>query len=150
MTSTETITHELSNQIFDIKERIKDGEYKSILENLFKLNIKKEDKFFKITYLCSSFSPESQTSFDCKILKRTKYLPKRGLPEGLIDELTELMNIDPTENELFCKNNSACLEHHLQDDRTFQIAVDCDNDCDCFDSRRCINKQVVILAVSTE
>ena len=150
MTSTETktnITQELSNQIFDIKERIKDGEYKSIMENLSKLNIKTEDKFFKITYLCGSFSPESDGDFDCSILKRTKYLLKRGLAEGLIDELTQLMSHDPTENYLFFNNNSACLEHHLQDDRTFQINP---GDCGCFDKCKTITKKVVILEVSTE
>lgn len=41
----ETITQEISNELFDIKEKLTDGEFKSIMDKLSKLNTKKDEGF---------------------------------------------------------------------------------------------------------
>lgn len=46
----ETITQEISNELFDIKEKLTDGEFKSIMDKLSKLNTKKDEGFYKFYF----------------------------------------------------------------------------------------------------
>ena len=146
MTTEETktnITQELSNDIFDLKEKLTDNEFKTIMEKLSKLNTEVKKRFYKITYLCTEFKPDCENYWDCNISKKTKYLSKCDVPTGLAENLDSFAE----KGDMF-KQMSGYLSHELQDEHCYKIHAD---ECDDEDSKsKWILKNIVILKVEKE
>ena len=146
MTTEETktnIAQELSNDIFDLKEKLTDSEFKTIMEKLSKLNTEVKKRFYKITYLCTEFKPDCENYWDCDIYKRTKYLLIEKLPTGLVENLDHFVE----KGDIFQKM-SGYLSHELQDEYNYKIHAD---ECDDEESKsKWISKNITVIKVEKE
>jgi hypothetical protein len=149
MTTEETktnITQELSNDIFDLKEKLTDNEFKSIMEKLSKLNTEVKKRFYKITYITTEFSPDCANYWDCNITKKTKYYPSEKLPTDMKEDLERMVD----EDDLFrhASDHFNCI---LQDDAHYKIHAEedcCENGCST--GSKWITKKIVIIKVEKE
>jgi len=46
----ESITQEISNELFELKDKLTDGEFKSLMDKLGKLNTQSDEGFYKFYY----------------------------------------------------------------------------------------------------
>ena len=65
----ESITQEISNELFELKDKLTDGEFKSLMDKLGKLNTQSDEGFYKFYYYYPTLVHTDPKYYRMRILK---------------------------------------------------------------------------------
>ena len=126
MTSTEetkeSITQEISNELFELKDKLTDGEFKSIMDKLGKLNTKSDEGFYKFYYYYPFLIHTNPKDYRMRIQKGETILK--------IEKQDELDIIKRCINEKDCSYLYRTIENRIYHHHYIIPSDNVDDDCE--------------------